>query len=46
MKHTPEDHPDHRDLAKALKLSEENLRMYSVHPGNLNCGKVSRLCYI
>ncbi|KAL4224066.1 hypothetical protein ACF0H5_017523 [Mactra antiquata] len=39
MKHTPEDHPDHRDLAKALKLSEENLRTYSVHPGNLNCGK-------
>ncbi|XP_060576967.1 active breakpoint cluster region-related protein-like [Ruditapes philippinarum] len=39
IKHTPENHPDYRDLQKALKLSEENLRMYNTHASNLSCNK-------
>lgn len=29
IKHTPEDHPDYSVLKKALRLSEENLKMYN-----------------
>ncbi|XP_053375064.1 breakpoint cluster region protein-like isoform X2 [Mercenaria mercenaria] len=39
IKHTPENHPDYKDLKKALKLSEENLRMCNAHPGNLGSNK-------
>ncbi|XP_052798949.1 uncharacterized protein LOC128230579 isoform X2 [Mya arenaria] len=34
IKHTPKDHTDYLALQKALKLSEENLRMYSL--GNIS----------
>jgi len=48
--HTPENHPDYPILQKALKLSEENLRMYNVNPtvagDNKVCNNRSRRFHV
>ena len=41
IKHTPEDHPDYSVLKKALRLSEENLKMYNTQSLAVRSGNVS-----